>query len=148
MRAGSRGSAEAALAKLRAGADLAWMRTNAPGRIAPDANPNLLAFPAAPVMLGDLPDSLRQSLAKAESGEYRLHATPEGTTYVILVREILPGKPLTREAAAGQIRAKLTGEKRQHAFDDYVATLRKAADVKLLMTPEEIAKSTASQPKA
>jgi len=145
---GSRVDAEAALAKLHAGADLTWMRTNAPGRLDPKARPDLLVFPAAPVTLGDLPNDLRQALTKAESGDYRLHGAADGTTYVIQVRELLPGKTLPLEAAGGQIRVKLTGEKRQQAFDGYVATLRKAADVRILVTPEEIEKLLGSQPKA
>ena len=141
---GSRKEAEMALAKLRSGADLAWMRTNAPGRLDPAANPNLLVFPAVPVTLGDLPADLSQALARAVSGEYRLYSATEGATYVILVRQILPGQALPLESAEGRIRAKLTGEKRQKAFDDYVARLRKASDVKILVTPEQLEKLVAS----
>jgi len=141
---GSRKDAEAALAKLRAGADMAWMRTNATGRLDPVANPDLLAFPAVPVILGDLPADLRQALARTVSGEYRLYSATGGATYVILVREFLPGQTMPLESAQGRIRAKLTGEKRQKAFDDYVAALRKASDVKILVTPEQLEKLVAS----
>jgi peptidyl-prolyl cis-trans isomerase C len=141
---GSRKEAEAALAKLRAGADPVWMRTNAPGRLDPEANPDLLTFPSAPVTLGDLPADLRQSLTSAASGEYRLYSATGGATYVILVRELLPGQTMPRESASGRIRAKLTGEKRQKAFDDYVATLRKASQVKILVTPAQLDKLVAS----
>lgn len=141
---GSRKDAEAAMAKLRAGADLAWLRANAPGRLDPAANPDLLAFPATPVTMDDLPADLRQALVRVVSGEYRLHSASGGATYVILVRESLPGQAMSLESVEGRIRAKLAGEKRQEAFDDYVATLRKASVVKILVTPEQLEKLVAS----
>ncbi len=141
---GSRRDAEAALAKLRSGADLPWMRTNAPGRLDPQANPDLLSFPAVPVILEDLPTDLRQALARAGTGEYRLYSATGGATYVILVRDLLPGQTMPLEDARGRIRAKLSGEKRQKAFDDYVATLRKASEVEILVTPEQLEKLVAS----
>ena len=141
---GSRKDAEAALAKLRAGADLVWLRTNAPGRLDPAANPDLLAFPATPVTMDDLPADFRQALAGAVNGEYRLYSASGGATYVILIRESLPGQTMSAESVEGRIRAKLAGEKRQKAFDDYVATLRKASVVKILVTPEQLEKLVAS----
>lgn len=140
MAFGSRKDAEAALAKLRSGADMAWMRVNAPGRLDPATNPDLLAFPAAPVILADMPEDLRQSLAKAASGEYRLHVSAGGPAYVIFVRELLPGRAMPLKDATPMIRSKLTGEKRQRVFDDYVATLRKAAQVKVLVPPDQLQK--------
>ena len=145
MAFGSRNDAEAALAKLRAGADLEWVRANAPGRLDPKANPGLLAFPAAPVITGDLPPELRQALASARSGEYRLY-TASGVTYVILMEDSLPGRTLPLESAEGRIRARLTGEKRQKTFDTYIATLREASEVKLLVTPEQLQRLVAAPP--
>ena len=51
---------------------------------------------------------------------------------------------MSLESTEGRIRAKLAGEKRQNAFDDYVATLRKASVVKILVTPEQLEKLVAS----
>jgi peptidyl-prolyl cis-trans isomerase C len=141
---GSRKDAETALAKLRAGADLAWMRNNATGRLDPIANPGLLAFPADPVNLPDLPEDLRRALDKAATGEYRLYGAADGISYVILVRELLPGKTMPLDEATGPIRAKLTGEKRQKAFDDYIAALRGKSAVRILVTPEQLAKLVSS----
>ncbi len=142
----SRGDAEAALGKLRAGADLAWVRNNAPGRIDPKSRPDLLVFPGAPVTLGDLPEDLRKALAKAGTGEYRLYAGEGGTTYVIRVKEFLPGTTLSLENAEGRIRGRLVGEKRQKVFDEYAAKLRNASDVKILVSPEELEKLVAAAP--
>lgn len=135
---GNRKDAEAALAKLRSGAELAWMRANAPGRLDPATHPELLRFPAAPVTLGDLPDELRKALAEAQSNEYRLYGASDGSTHVILVREVLKGRTLPLESAEGRIRAHLTAEKRQKTFDEYAAKLRKASDVKVLVTSDEL----------
>lgn len=139
----SRQDAEAALGKLKAGADLAWMRANAPGRLDPKTNPDLLSFPAMPVLQGDLPADLRQALSGARSGEYRLYGAHAGAAYVILVKEQLPGQAPPLQEASGRIRSKLIGEKRQKTFDDYVATLRKASEVKILVTPEQLEKLVA-----
>lgn len=138
--------AEAALGKLRAGADLAWVRSNAPGRIDPKSRQDLLVFPGAPVTLRDLPEDLRRALEKSGSGEYRLYAGEGGATYVILVKEFLPGTTLPLEDAEGRIRGRLTGEKRQKVFDEYAAKLREASDVKILVSPEELEKLVAAAP--
>jgi hypothetical protein len=143
---GSRKDAEAALAKLRAGADPAWMRSNAPGRLDPKTHQDLLDFPAAPLLLGDLPADLRQSLSNARSGEYRLHGTAGGTTYVILLKELLPGRTLPLEDASGRIRAILMGQTRQKLFDGYIAKLRQASQVRILVTPAELEKLAATPP--
>ncbi len=142
---GSRKDAEAAFGKLRAGADPAWMKVNAPGRLDPASHPELLGFPATPVMVSDLPAGLRQALANAASGEYRLYTAPDAT-YVILVREQLPGRPMSLESVQSRIRGKLMGEKRQKVFDDYVTKLRKAAEVRTLVTPDQLEKLLASVP--
>jgi parvulin-like peptidyl-prolyl isomerase len=141
---GSRKDAEAALAKLRAGADLAWMRTSAPGRIDPSEDPDLILFPDRPVILADLPADLRQALARGSKGEYRIYSTAGGATHVILVREIIAGGTTSFQEAEGRIRSTLTGLKRQKVFDDYIATLRQASDVKVLVTPEQLEKLVAT----
>lgn len=133
-----RASAEAAFRKLRAGADLTWMRANAAGRLDPAAVPEDLRVPPAPLMLGGIPEDIRKALEGAKSGEYRLYASPRGTSLVLLVRENLSGQAKPLEDVSGEIRRKLAGDKRQKAFDDYAATLRKASEVKVLVTPAEL----------
>jgi peptidyl-prolyl cis-trans isomerase C len=142
----SRSDAEAALAKLHAGEEFEWTRANAPGRLDPATHPQGMVFPSTPVILSDLPEGLRRALTGAASGDDRLYAAPGGTTYLIRVRELLPGRVQPLEDVAGGIRAKLGGEQRQRAFDDYVARLRQASDVKLLVTPEQLAKLVAAAP--
>lgn len=137
---GSPREAEAALAKLRAGADLAWMRSNAPGRLDPKSREDLLDLPTVPVILSDLPAELRQALSKARTGEYRLYSDPQGVTYVILLKELLAGRTIPLEEASPRIRTILTGEERQRAFDEYVGKLRKASDVRVLVTPAQVEK--------
>ena len=134
----TRPSAEAALAKLRAGADVAWMKGNATGRLDPAAVPEEARIPATPVMRDELPPPLKEALAGAHAGEFRLVAPPTGPPTVVLVRELYAGNTQPLADAAGGIRGKLTGEKRQAAFEAYVAKLRAASQVKMLVTEAEL----------
>jgi parvulin-like peptidyl-prolyl isomerase len=133
-----RREAEEALAKLRSGADLAWMRTNAPGRLEGEAVPEGLRIPSTPLIAADLPAGLRQSLAGAVTGEYRVHATPEGPAAVVYVRERIEAAVRPVEDVDASIRGKLRGEKRQRAFEDYALELRKASEVRILVTADEL----------
>jgi parvulin-like peptidyl-prolyl isomerase len=141
-------SAEAALAKLRSGADLNWMRANAPGRIDPKSYPDALVFQTSPVIVTDLPEGLRQSIARAGSGEYRLYEGDKGVTYVVQVREAMPGRTRPLEDVEDRIRGRLAGEKRQKAFDAYTARLRTASDVKILVDAGELARLLPPRPPA
>ena len=134
----TRKDAEDAMAKLRAGADLSWLRVNAPGRIDTKGREDLLQFPQTPVMLSELPDDLRDALSKAQSGDTRLYEPKGGTSYVVLVREMLPGQTIPLDTVESRIRGRLAGQRRQKLFDEYAEKLRAASDVKILVEPEKL----------
>ena len=85
-----------------------------------------------------LAPDLQQVLAKADNGEYRIYSPAGGPTYVILVREILTGRTASAQESEALIRSKLIGLKRQRVFDDYIARLRSASEVRILVTPQEL----------
>jgi len=136
----SRKAADEGLVKLRSGADLAWMRGNAPGRLAPEAVPEGLRFPSMPLVVAQLPDDVRQALQGATSGDYRVFATPAGPAAVLHVRDRIVGAPRRLAEVEDSIRRTVAGEKRQSAFDEYVLTLRKASEVRILITADELRK--------
>lgn len=135
---GDRKSGEEALAKLRSGADLAWMRTNAPGRVDPASSPGAVEIPVAVVSLSELPDGLRQAVSGAKAGEYRLFPAPNGPVYVVRVRDLIVGTARPFDEVEAAVKAKVSGEKRKQAFDEYVAKLRAASEVKVSLTPDEL----------
>jgi parvulin-like peptidyl-prolyl isomerase len=134
----SRPSAEAALAKLRAGADVAWMRGNAGGRLDAAAVPEEARIPATPVLREDLPATLRDALAGARPGEFRLYVPASGSPWVVQLRDVFEGKTQPLADVSGGIKAKLAGQKRQDAFEAYAKKLRAASEVKLFVTESEL----------
>ena len=134
----TRAAAEAGLAKLRAGADLAWMRANAPGRIDPAKVPLEQRIPTVPVIVGELPQDLRDALTGTRVGDYRLYAPAGRTPSVVLVKDLITGQPQAQDDVAKRIENTLTGIKRQKAFEAYAAKLRAASTVKVMVTQPEL----------
>jgi parvulin-like peptidyl-prolyl isomerase len=134
----TRAAAEAAVAKLRAGADLVWMRANASGRIDPTTLPEEQRIPATPVIVAELPQDLKEALTGARAGEYRLYAPQGRAPSVVWVKDLITGQSQAIEDATKQIKSKLTGEKLQKAFDAYAAKLRESSAVKVMVTEAEL----------
>jgi parvulin-like peptidyl-prolyl isomerase len=135
----TRVSAEAALAKLRAGSDLAWMRVNAPGRRDPKTLPEDQRLPAAPVIVAELPAELRETLTGTRAGDYRLYAPQGRAPSVVFVKDFISGQPLALDDASKQISGKLSAEKLRKAFEDYAAKLKASSTVKVMVTQAELA---------
>ncbi len=134
----TRAAAEAALVKLRAGADLAWMRVNAHGRRDPATLPDDQRIPAAPIIVAELPADLREALTGTRAGDYRLYAPDGGTPSVVFVKDLITGQPQGLESVAQQIKGTLSGEKLQKAFEAYAAKLKESSTVKVIVTQAEL----------
>ncbi len=143
-----RADAEAALAKLRQGADLQWLRANAEGQADPATAKAQLDFPPAPVVTSTLPEGARKALSGASPGDYRFYGEREGPYYVLLVRSVIAARPQPFEAVKDEVAKKVFAEKLQQAVDDWAAKLRAASAIKILATPEQLNQLIGQGPKS
>jgi hypothetical protein len=128
----------AALEKLERGSEFGWVRSNAPDQLSPGEDDSLLVFRGAPLMVSTLPGEVRRAIEGAESGEYRTLHDPSGPFYVLLVREMIPSRPRPLEEVREDVAARLYGEKRQRALDEYAAKLREYSEVEVLLGGEDL----------
>ena len=128
-----RSAAEAAMRKLREGADYNWLASNAEGQ-APKSTPNLLTFDGQPVTTTSMPEGVRKALAGARAGESRLYASPEGPFYVIDVQSVIAPTPQPYDQVRETIAKKLYGEKLKKAVESYAARLRTHTKVETFLT--------------
>jgi hypothetical protein len=124
--------AQAALEKLKAGTDFAWLRSTAPRQIPPERRS--LQFDGRTVSEKTLPRDLARALAGARSGEYRLYAPREAEVYVVRVVEQVPPATQPYAEAREAIAKRLFNEKLARAIAEYADKLRKAQRVEVLIT--------------
>jgi parvulin-like peptidyl-prolyl isomerase len=124
--------AQAAIEKLKGGTDFAWLRSTAPGQLAPERR--TLQFDGRTVSAATLRPELAKALAGARSGEYRLYAASEAEVYVIRVLEQVPPTTQPYADAREKIVKKLFNEKLTRAIGEYADKLRKAQRVDVLIT--------------
>lgn len=130
--------AEVAVAKLRQGTDLQWLRTNAEGQADPENVPDALEFHGKTVATRLLPDAVQKSVAGARAGDVRLFAPEGGPAIVLVVLDVVPPKPQPLEAVRDEVAAAVSREKRKAAIDEWAAKLRSASDVKTFATREQL----------
>lgn len=134
----ARDAAQAALDKLRRGADLGWMRENAPGRAGREEFETMLEFDGRPLLAGALPQGLRDALAGAGGGEYRLYGETGGPSYVLLVREVIPARVAPYESVRTDISHIVYARKRQAIVEEWTARLRAASEIEILATGDQL----------
>ncbi len=131
-------AAERSLARLRGGADLAWLRAHAADRADLDAIPESLRFDGRILTRDSLPPEVRKSLEGAASGDFRLHVEESGRAHVLAVRDPLPARPKPLAEVRAEVARKLLDEKRDRAMDAWTTKLREASEVAIFATPEEL----------
>ena len=85
-----------------------------------------------------MPKELRNAITGARAGEDRLYAAPGRAPSVVLVRDVIEGKPQAIENVTAGIQDTLTAEKRQKAFDSYALKRKAASSVKVMVSPAEL----------
>ncbi len=129
---GNKDDAASALDKLRKGADVNWMKTNAEGQV--DKNTQgLLPFEGAIVTVKDFPDDVRRTISGARSGDFRLYASPEGHFYVLSIQDVIPPQLQAFEEVKGMTAKKVFNLKLTKAVEDWADRLRAAAEVKVYL---------------
>jgi parvulin-like peptidyl-prolyl isomerase len=128
----SRSGAEAAVEKLKAGTEIQWFAAHAAGQMDTNAK-GVLTFDGRPIMTDDLPGDLRQAIAGAKAGDFRLYAAPEGHYYALAILDVMPAKPQPYEQARQQIAQRVFAEKQKKAVEEYANKLRALSDVKVYL---------------
>ena len=129
-------SAQAALMRLNAGADLAWMREHADAQIDRAGLPDEQRFEGRVLMLSDLPEGLRKALEGAATGTYRLWS--EAQHHVVLVRDRVPSATAPLADVQEEISRKVFLEERNAEVESLTAKLREAADIKVFADGEKL----------
>ncbi|HEY6007345.1 MAG TPA: peptidyl-prolyl cis-trans isomerase [Geobacteraceae bacterium] len=132
---GRQNQAEAAIDKLRKGAEFQWLQANAEGLVAA-GSPGLLEFDATPLITKNLPEQLQRAVDGAKGGDFRLYASPEGYFYAVTVVDVIPPQPSPLERERKTIAQKVFGEKVGKAMEDWGAKLRAASTVKVYLTDQ------------
>ena len=123
-----RGAAEAAVRKLREGADYGWVTANAEGQLPKDTK-DMMIFDGRPVLTGSMPDGVQKALKGAKTGEYRLYQSPEGHFYVIAIQQAVSSTAKPYTEVREEIAKKLYGQKIQKGVEEYAAKLRTKSKV-------------------
>jgi len=132
---GKQGQAEAAIEKLRKGAEFQWLQANAEGLV-PAQSPGLMEFEATPVITRNLPEKLQQTIDGAKPGDFRLYASPEGYSYAVQVLDVINPQPSPLEKERKAIAQKLFGEKIATSVEEWGAKLRAASSVKIYLADQ------------
>jgi parvulin-like peptidyl-prolyl isomerase len=122
--------AEDALAKLKAGSDFGWLRTNL-AQLAQERR--TLQLDGRTLSANTLPGDLAKALVGSRSGEYRLHAPRDGEVWVVRVIEQTPPATKPYWEAREAIAKTLLAEKLAQAIRDYADQLRKVQRVEILV---------------
>ena len=132
------GPAEAALARLNAGANLGWMREHAEAQIDRTALDPEQRFEGRVLMLSDLPEGLRKALEGASEGTYRLWSESAAQQHVVLVRNRVPSSTSPLDDVRRQVSGRVFQERRNAEIEALTAKLRAAADVKVFADGEKL----------
>ena len=131
-------SAQHAVDKLKAGANLTWMRSNAEGRVDPQDVPDPLRFDGRLLTAVSLPPEVLKSLEGAVPGDYRLFVEPGGRGHVLALRDRVPARPAPFEEVRMEVARRVFNQKRQASMDDWVAKLRGASEVKVFADSSQL----------
>jgi len=131
-------AAQQALEHLNAGADLEWMRVNAPDQLAAEEIPGELRFEGRLVTRDSLPQDLVEAITGAETGDYRTYADGAGRYHVLFVQERIPATPSPLESVRNPVAREVFLRERAAAVEDYMQKLRKASDIEIRVGTEEL----------
>lgn len=133
-----RALAEQALSRLRRGADFAWVRANSAEVLDHKKDASVMEFNPGPGSYELLEEEVRKVVTGAASGEYRFYSAPNGLSYVLYIKEVVPARPVALETVRDRVQQAVTQQKREAALKDYAAKLRQAVAVKTFATGEQL----------
>ncbi len=128
-----RDDAATALARLRQGSDMGWMREHTAGQADPSQIAEEWAFAGKLLSVPTLPQAAQDALAGAGEGDFRLCEQAGGPFHVLRVVEFFPPQPKAFEEVKREIAGKLFARKRQATLERWMGELRKASEVEVLV---------------
>jgi len=131
---GNKRDAEAALAKLKKGADINWVRANAEGLVASPDEENGSTTGMLILTTKSLPEEMAKSLAGAKAGDVRLSAGPDGRFSVVSVQEVIPARQQPFEQVRKELWKKVFDATLSKSMEDWFRKLREAASVKIYLS--------------
>jgi len=131
-----REDAEAALARMRQGADFQWLAENAAGRLPRDDTGT--SFDGRVLVTQSLPEGARKALEGVASGEARIWAESAGRNHLLWVRELIPASPARLDAVREDVAREVVLETRKQAVELYAAKLREASEVEIYAQGEAL----------
>jgi parvulin-like peptidyl-prolyl isomerase len=129
---GTKRDAGAALAKLKKGADINWVRANAEGLA--DTSDEDNPFGRSIMTTKSMPQDLRDVVAGARQGDFRIYPAPDGRFYVVAIQEIIPPRQQTFEEVKNGIQKKVFDIKLNGALEDWFSKLRAASEIKVYLS--------------
>lgn len=124
-------AAQSAADKLKMGTDLKWLKTNADGQV--PVGKRLFELDGGTLSENGMTPEVAAAVKGASTGEVRVMAQG-GQHFVLLVKQATPPTPQPYPEARTVIADKVQGEMVQAAFEQWVAKLRKAHEVKVYIT--------------
>jgi hypothetical protein len=125
--------AQAALGKLRRGADARWVSANSPGQVDKE-NEAASVFDNALLSLTAMPDELHEAAERARQGDALLYSSPEGYHYVVIIDKVFPAEAQPYEAARGPIAKILFQVKLEKLIDEWSEKLKEAYETRIFVT--------------
>jgi parvulin-like peptidyl-prolyl isomerase len=130
--------AQAALDRLRQGADLKWMRDNASGRVDRASSPSILEFKGELTTTASFPEGVRKILTGARAGDVRFYGEPGGPFYILCVRQVVATAPQPYDSVKGDIATRMFALEQKKRIDDWAKKLRAASDVRIFATGKSL----------
>ncbi len=98
-----RNDAVEALDKLTKGTDFNWLSSHAEGQV--DKNKEgVLEFKGKMLIISSMPEGVQKAVSKANPGDFRLYAGPEGHFYVLYIYHVVASKSKSFD----DVKAKIT----------------------------------------
>ena len=129
-----------ALEKLRRGADIKWVKANAPGQVDEMSRKGGLPQGGGFFVQKDLPDGIRETVSGAGPGEYRLSQSPEGQFFVLYIQEVIPAQPYPYDMVKDSIANEVFRKEQQKSLEGWVEKLRAASEIQIFATQDEMEK--------
>jgi len=125
-----------ALDRLNKGGDFGWIKANAEGQIQ-DLSRESVVFEDDFIPFNQLPTEVQSALAGAQTGDFRLYGTPEGTFQILYVKEEVPARQQEFEEVRGVIRQEVFNIKLNAAVMEWVRKLKESAEIKIYLSRSE-----------
>jgi len=92
-----------------------------------------MSFDGRPIMISELPDGIRKTVAGARVGDARLHAEPDRRVYVLAIQDVVAAQARPYEEVRREIAEKVLDVKMQKAVEEYAGKLRGLSEVEVYL---------------